>query len=60
MITEALLAADKNMGIASSVDDMTRYVYLTDAIIKEIERSTSPELEAARTIIKRIRKVRVT
>ncbi|TPX61810.1 hypothetical protein SpCBS45565_g07164 [Spizellomyces sp. 'palustris'] len=56
MLTEALLAADKYLGISSSVDDMKRYVYITDSIIMEIERSSSPELEKARSIIKRIRK----
>ncbi|TPX55777.1 hypothetical protein PhCBS80983_g05035 [Powellomyces hirtus] len=56
MVTEALLAADKALGISSSVDDMTRYVYITDAIIKEIERSSSAELAESRAILTRIRK----
>ncbi|KAJ3154480.1 SAM domain and HD [Geranomyces michiganensis] len=55
MVTEALLAADKYLGISSSVDDMTRYVHITDAIIKEIERSSAPELAKSRHIIERIR-----
>ncbi|KAJ3150639.1 SAM domain and HD [Geranomyces variabilis] len=55
MVSEALLAADKYLGISSSVDDMKRYVHVTDAIIKEIERSTAPELAKSRHIIERIR-----
>ncbi|KAJ3015556.1 SAM domain and HD [Thoreauomyces humboldtii] len=56
MITEALLAADKHLGISSSVGDMPRYVYITDAIVKEIERSKSSELAESRAILERIRK----
>ncbi|KAI8819923.1 uncharacterized protein EV422DRAFT_488428, partial [Fimicolochytrium jonesii] len=55
MLCEALLAADKYLGISSSVDDMSRYIHMTDAIIREIERSTVPELAKSREIIHRLR-----
>ncbi|KAI9002319.1 hypothetical protein BC832DRAFT_593626 [Gaertneriomyces semiglobifer] len=56
MLSEALLAADAPLGLSASVDDMRQYMFLTDSILKEIERSSDPQLEKSRAIIKRIRK----
>jgi HD superfamily phosphohydrolase len=39
MIVDALLAADSFMDISGAVDDMERYTYMTDSILKEIEKS---------------------
>ncbi|KAJ3105057.1 SAM domain and HD [Phlyctochytrium bullatum] len=56
MLVDALLAADPYLEISSSIDDMSKYTYLTDSILKEIERSRVPELETARNILTRLRK----
>ncbi|KAJ3107883.1 SAM domain and HD [Phlyctochytrium planicorne] len=56
MIVDALLAADKYLKISNAIDDMSQYQYLTDSILKEIERSTVPELEESRQILRRLRK----
>ncbi|KAJ3110803.1 SAM domain and HD [Phlyctochytrium bullatum] len=56
MIVDALLAADPYLKISSTIDDMARYTYLSDSILNEIERSTAPELEEARSILQRLRK----
>ncbi|ORX51235.1 HD phosphohydrolase domain-containing protein [Hesseltinella vesiculosa] len=56
MITDALLAADPYMNIASAVDSPCDYLNLTDDILREIERSQTDELAPARHIMKRLRK----
>ncbi|KAJ3409877.1 SAM domain and HD [Chytridiales sp. JEL 0842] len=56
MLVDALLAANPYMEISSAINDVKQYSNLTDSIIREIERSTKPELEASRTIIRRIRR----
>ncbi|KAI9096232.1 hypothetical protein DFS34DRAFT_624448 [Phlyctochytrium arcticum] len=56
MIRDALLAADAALRISDSVNDMPRYVHITDSIFKEIERSTDPQLAQSRAIIERIRR----
>ena len=44
MIVDALLAADKKLGISEQIYDMEQYVYLTDSIIEDIEKSRDPVL----------------
>ena len=39
MVVDALLAADPIMHISEQVDDPDRYVFLTDAILEDIEKS---------------------
>ncbi|KAJ3120888.1 SAM domain and HD [Nowakowskiella sp. JEL0407] len=56
MLTDAMLAADNELGISASIDDMQQYMYLTDSIVNEIQRSKSASLEESRNIIKRIHK----
>ncbi|KAG8831749.1 hypothetical protein FRC17_002632 [Serendipita sp. 399] len=55
MVVDAMLAADSYLKISEQVDDPQRYVFLTDSILEEIERSTQPELEKAREIVLRLR-----
>ncbi|KAI7828957.1 hypothetical protein BC939DRAFT_500407 [Gamsiella multidivaricata] len=55
MLTDALLAADKVMGISSAIFNGEDYLHLTDDIVRQIERSREPGLEESRAIIKRIR-----
>lgn len=43
------------MKIADSVDDPEAYLYMTDDIIRTIERSKCPELSESRRIVKNIR-----
>ncbi|RHY03180.1 hypothetical protein DYB36_007911, partial [Aphanomyces astaci] len=55
MICDALLLADKELGISSSTESPERFQYMTDHIVKTIECSTSAALGPARAIIRRIR-----
>ncbi|KAF9976363.1 SAM domain and HD [Actinomortierella ambigua] len=55
MITDAMLEADSNLNISSAIDSPEDYLYLTDDILRQIERSKDPGLDKARGIIKRIR-----
>lgn len=56
MVVDALLAADPILNISGRISDPERYIYLTDSILEEIERSTDPLLTPAREIIRRIRR----
>lgn len=56
MIVDALLAADKHLKISDSIYDPEEYMYLTDSIISDIEKSKNDELLEARNILKRLRK----
>jgi hypothetical protein len=71
MVVDALVAADPYLKISEQVNDPNRYVFLTDSIIEEIERSTllvspfgsycprltySQELGTAREIVTRLRR----
>ena len=42
MIVDALLAAEPYLKIAEQVEQPERYVYLTDYILNQVERSTEP------------------
>ncbi|KAI7876669.1 HD phosphohydrolase domain-containing protein [Lichtheimia hyalospora FSU 10163] len=55
MITDALVHADSYLNISSAVDRPEDYLYLTDDILRTIERSKAPELETSRNIMKRLR-----
>ncbi|KAJ2717303.1 hypothetical protein H4R19_000055 [Coemansia spiralis] len=55
MIVDALLAADAALGISEAITDPARYQTLTDEVVRDIERSTGPELADARAIIARLR-----
>ncbi|KAI9340279.1 hypothetical protein BDR26DRAFT_802774, partial [Obelidium mucronatum] len=55
MLIEALCLADDHLDIGSAIDSPEQYTHLTDAILKEIERSRTPALAASRDILKRIR-----
>ncbi|KAI8620666.1 hypothetical protein BC830DRAFT_1098050 [Chytriomyces sp. MP71] len=55
MLVDVLCAADEYLQISSAIDDVERYMHLTDAVLKEVERSRAPELEKARQLMKRIR-----
>ncbi|KAI7871831.1 HD phosphohydrolase domain-containing protein [Spinellus fusiger] len=55
MLSDALLSADTHMNISSTVDNPEEYLYLTDDILRSIERSKEPALEESRRIIKRLR-----
>jgi len=56
MVVDALLAADPILDISSRISDPERYLYLTDSILEEIERSADHWLTPAREIILRIRR----
>ncbi|KIM32352.1 hypothetical protein M408DRAFT_326950 [Serendipita vermifera MAFF 305830] len=55
MVVDTLLAADPYMKLSQQIDDPSRYIFLTDSVLEEIERSSQPELAASRDIIKRLR-----
>lgn len=42
MVVDALLAADSFLRISEQIYDPQRYVFLTDSILEEIERSQDP------------------
>lgn len=54
MIVDAMLEADRTLGISQAVDDPQRYMSLTDGVVRDIERSNEPELQGARDILSRI------
>ncbi|KAJ3199293.1 SAM domain and HD [Dinochytrium kinnereticum] len=56
MLVDALIAADPYLDISDAIDDMGQYTYLTDGILKEIERSKVNELAKSRKILERLRK----
>ncbi|KAF9585804.1 SAM domain and HD [Lunasporangiospora selenospora] len=55
MFTDVLLSANSVMKITDAVFDPQEYLYLTDDIIRQIERSRDPGLEESKAILKRIR-----
>lgn len=55
MLVDAFLAANNYLKIADAVDRPEDYLYLTDDIVRTIERSKCPELQESRRIIKDIR-----
>ncbi|KAJ1736011.1 hypothetical protein LPJ61_000228 [Coemansia biformis] len=55
MIVDALLAADSALGISLAITDPRLFLSLTDEVVRDIERSTAPELADARDIVARIR-----
>ncbi|EPZ36023.1 HD phosphohydrolase domain-containing protein [Rozella allomycis CSF55] len=55
MIIDAMLAADPVMRISKAMEDPMEYVYLTDGILREIERSKNPKLSESQKILKRFR-----
>ena len=55
MICDVFLLADPVMHIADATEDVAAYAKLTDCVLKEIENSVDPRLEAARKLILRIR-----
>ncbi|KAJ2869399.1 hypothetical protein GGI22_000280 [Coemansia erecta] len=56
MVVDAMLIADPVLKLSEAVSDPARYQLLTDDIVRDIERSKEPELEEARTLLKRIHK----
>lgn len=55
MIVDALLKADPVLKISERIFNQKQFMFLTDDIILEVERSEAPELEESRRIIRRIR-----
>ncbi|KAJ7751975.1 hypothetical protein B0H16DRAFT_1546960 [Mycena metata] len=55
MLVDAWKAADPVMNYADRMSDPAKYLYLTDDIVQEIERSTDPRLASARAILYRLR-----
>eukprot|EP01104_Vermistella_antarctica_P007811 TRINITY_DN1925_c0_g1_i1.p1 TRINITY_DN1925_c0_g1~~TRINITY_DN1925_c0_g1_i1.p1 ORF type:complete len:393 (+),score=107.16 TRINITY_DN1925_c0_g1_i1:262-1440(+) len=56
MINDALDLADDYLEISKRANDVKRFTYLTDTVLKEIEHSTCDELKEARSIVLRIRR----
>ncbi|CEO98235.1 unnamed protein product (mitochondrion) [Plasmodiophora brassicae] len=55
MITDAFIAADSHLGISSSINDPDRFLYMTDSIVQQIERSSDSALARSRKILKDVR-----
>ena len=56
MICDAMVAADKVLGISECIDDKERYLNLTDSILSQIQVSKEPGLADAKSIIRRIQR----
>ncbi|KAJ2080893.1 hypothetical protein H4R24_002731 [Coemansia sp. RSA 988] len=54
MLVDALLVADPILGISQAITDPQQYQLLTDDVVRDIERSVTPELKEARDLISRI------
>ncbi|KAJ3285802.1 SAM domain and HD [Rhizoclosmatium sp. JEL0117] len=55
MLIDALCLADEHLRIGDAIESEEQYTHLTDAILKEIERSRAPELKPSQDVLKRIR-----
>ncbi|GJJ07932.1 hypothetical protein Clacol_002139 [Clathrus columnatus] len=55
MIVDALLKADPFMKISERIHDPKKFMFLTDDILLEVERSEAPELSESRQIVRRLR-----
>lgn len=42
MVVDALIAADPILKLSEKIDNPDQYLYLTDSVLEEIERSTHP------------------
>lgn len=42
MVVDVLLAADPYMKLSQQIDDPSRYVFLTDSVLEDIEKSSEP------------------
>ncbi|EQC32779.1 hypothetical protein SDRG_09750 [Saprolegnia diclina VS20] len=56
MMCDAMVLADKTLGISASTESPEDFQYMTDHIVKMIECSKDPALQAARDIVRRIRR----
>ncbi|DAZ92824.1 TPA: hypothetical protein N0F65_009181 [Lagenidium giganteum] len=56
MICDAMVLADKELGISDATQSPEQFQYLTDHVIHQIEVSKSQTLEPARQIIKQLRR----
>ncbi|EJT99043.1 HD-domain/PDEase-like protein [Dacryopinax primogenitus] len=55
MIVDALVKADPVLKLVEQTRDPRRYLYLTDSVVQEVEKSIDPALEESREIIRRLR-----
>lgn len=56
MIIDCFEMAEEVLQISAMVDQPSRYLYLTDSILEEIERSSDERLRKSRDLILRIRR----
>ncbi|KAK4535046.1 hypothetical protein CDCA_CDCA03G1071 [Cyanidium caldarium] len=56
MVTDALVQADEHLGLSSSIQDMSRFLQMSDWILKRIEFATEPELASARRLVEQLRR----
>jgi len=55
MISDILSLADAQLHISDCLDEAQNFMRLDDTILKQVEFSTSPDLERARNLLKRIK-----
>ena len=55
MMCDIFIEANLHYNFKKIIDDPDEYVYLTDYIVYEIERSEIPILEKAKDLIKRLK-----
>ncbi|KAL7754222.1 hypothetical protein RI367_000203 [Sorochytrium milnesiophthora] len=55
MITDVLVLADSTLQLSDAIYDKERYLFMTDGVLRDIEKSTEDSLEDARKIIRRLR-----
>ncbi|KAG8865395.1 hypothetical protein FRB96_000285 [Tulasnella sp. 330] len=56
MIVTALIAAEPVLHLAEAIDDPKKYLYVTDSVVEDIERSNDPRLATSQAIIRKLRR----
>ncbi|KAI9365411.1 hypothetical protein DFJ73DRAFT_263681 [Zopfochytrium polystomum] len=62
MIVDAMLLADEHLRLSDSIDDMAKYLDVTDSVLEDISRTHRPDDEKwtkAQEILKRIKRRRI-
>ncbi|KAJ3375121.1 SAM domain and HD [Allomyces arbusculus] len=55
MVADALVHANAALHFTDAIGDPSKYLYLTDGILRDIETSTDPALAYSRNLIRRLR-----
>ncbi|KAG8995501.1 hypothetical protein FRB94_009121 [Tulasnella sp. JGI-2019a] len=56
MIVSALIAAEPVLHLADAIEDPQKYLYVTDSVVEDIERSNDPRLAESKAILRKLRR----